>query len=69
MPTQRCAVYARISVSLEASVSIDRQIETAELYAAVRGWRVVATFADDGVAATQSKPGRPPRLARSAGLT
>ncbi|MCW2767972.1 MAG: invertase Pin-like site-specific recombinase [Nocardioides sp.] len=53
---RRCAIYARISVSQEASVSIDRQIEAAEQYAAARGWQVVATFRDDGVSATQNKP-------------
>lgn len=53
---RRCAIYARISVTQEASVSIDRQIEAAEQYASARGWQVVATFRDDGVSATQNKP-------------
>ncbi|KQQ43087.1 hypothetical protein ASF50_03575 [Nocardioides sp. Leaf307] len=56
MPTQRCAIYVRISVAQEASVSLDRQIEAAEQYAAARGWQVVATFRDDGVSATHNKP-------------
>jgi DNA invertase Pin-like site-specific DNA recombinase len=43
-------------VSLEASVSIDRQIEAAEAYAAQRGWTVVGVFKDDGVSASKSKP-------------
>jgi len=56
MPTRRCAIYARISVSSEVSVSIDRQIEAAEQYAAARGWTVVDVFKDDGVSATHNKP-------------
>lgn len=56
MPTQRCAIYARISVSSEESVSIDRQIEAAEQYAAARGWTVAGIFKDDGVSATHNKP-------------
>lgn len=56
MPTRRCAIYARISVSSEESVSIDRQIEAAEQYAAARGWTVVDVFKDDGVSATHNKP-------------
>lgn len=56
MPTRRCAIYARISVSSEESVSIDRQIEAAEQYAAARGWQVVEVFKDDGVSATHNKP-------------
>ncbi|GAB3875387.1 recombinase family protein [Terrabacter terrigena] len=56
MPTRRCAIYARISVSSEESVSIDRQIESAEQYAAARGWTVAGVFKDDGVSATHNKP-------------
>lgn len=40
----------------EASVSIDRQIEAAQQYAAARGWRVVQVFRDEGVSATHNKP-------------
>ncbi|NPC97881.1 recombinase family protein [Nocardioides sp. zg-DK7169] len=53
---RRCAIYVRISVAQEASVSIDRQVEAAEQYAAARGWQVVATFRDEGVSATHNKP-------------
>lgn len=56
MPTRRAVIYARISVAHEASVSIDRQVEAAEQYAAARGWQVVATFTDSGVSATHNKP-------------
>lgn len=55
--TQRAAVlYARISVSTEESVSVQRQIASARKYAAARGWRVVGEFVDDGVSATHNKP-------------
>ncbi|WP_281966291.1 recombinase family protein [Serinicoccus marinus] len=50
------AVYARISVSNEASVSLARQVEAARQYAAARGWEVVDTFTDDGVSATHNRP-------------
>lgn len=56
MPTRRCAIYVRISVAQEASVSIDRQTEAAQQYAAARGWQVAAVFRDDGVSATHNKP-------------
>ena len=53
---KRAVIYARISVSLEASVSIDRQLEAATAYAAARGWEIVGTFTDDGVSASKNKP-------------
>lgn len=58
MATRRCVIYARISVSNEASVSIERQVQAAEQYAASRGWKVVGTFRDDGVSATYNEPKR-----------
>lgn len=51
-----CAIYVRISVSSEESVSINRQIEAAEQYAAARGWQVTGVFRDEGVSATHNKP-------------
>jgi site-specific DNA recombinase len=55
--SQRAAVlYARISVSTEESVSVQRQIVSARKYASARGWRVVGEFIDDGVSATRNKP-------------
>ncbi len=56
MPPRRAVIYARISVAQEASVSIHRQLEAAQQYAAARGWQVVGTFTDDGVSATHNKP-------------
>ncbi|WP_170037502.1 recombinase family protein [Georgenia soli] len=54
--SRRCAVYARISVSSEESVSIERQLRAAEQYVAARGWQVVVTYTDDGVSATRNRP-------------
>lgn len=51
-----CAIYARISVTQEESVAIASQVEAAEQYAASQGWRVAATFLDDGVSATSNRP-------------
>lgn len=53
---RRAVIYARISVTSDESVSITRQIEAAEQYAAARGWQVVGTFTDDGVSATHNRP-------------
>lgn len=53
---RRAVIYARISVAQEASVSVARQMQAAEQYAAARGWQVVATFTDEGVSATRNKP-------------
>jgi DNA invertase Pin-like site-specific DNA recombinase len=51
-----CALYVRISLSTEESVSIERQIEAGQQYAAARGWTVVGIFRDEGVSATHNKP-------------
>jgi DNA invertase Pin-like site-specific DNA recombinase len=53
---RRAVIYVRLSVSQDASVSIDRQIEAAEAYAAAHGWTVVETFKDDGVSASKNRP-------------
>src|SRR5690606_12572525 len=53
---RRVGVYARLSVSREESVSIDRQIESARQLAAARGWEVVLVEADEGVSATRNRP-------------
>lgn len=51
-----CVLYTRISLSTEESVSIERQLEAGQAYAAARGWKVVGTFVDEGVSATHNKP-------------
>ncbi len=51
-----CAIYVRISLATEESVSVERQIEAGQQYAAARGWTVVGIFRDEGVSATHNKP-------------
>ena len=53
---RQVVVYARISVSRDESVSIDRQIEACRKYAEARGWEVIATIVDDGLSATKNRP-------------
>lgn len=52
----RCVLYARLSVTKEESVSINRQLASARKYAEGRGWEVVGQFIDDGVSATANRP-------------
>ncbi len=56
MPIRTVAAYARLSVTTEESVSIERQLSSARAYAAARGWEVVLESTDDGVSATKNKP-------------
>lgn len=49
-------LYARLSVSTEESVSIERQLEACRQYAEARGWTVAGEFTDDGVSASKVKP-------------
>ncbi len=53
---RRCALYARLSVTKEESVSIARQLQSCRHYAEARGWEVVGEFIDDGVSATANRP-------------
>lgn len=53
---KKAVVYARISVTNEESVSVERQVESAGKYAEALGWQVVGQFVDDGVSATKNKP-------------
>lgn len=52
----RAAIYARLSVTTEESVSIARQLDSARKYASARGWSVVLEATDDGVSATKNRP-------------
>lgn len=52
----KVALYARLSVSKDESVSIARQLEAGRDYAKARGFEVVAEFTDDGVSASKTKP-------------
>lgn len=54
--TRRVALYARLSVTTEESVSIERQFEAMRKYADARGWEVVVEEKDDGVSATKNRP-------------
>lgn len=56
LSTRRAVLYARLSVTTEESVSIERQMESARQYARARGWKVVLEAIDDGVSATKNKP-------------
>lgn len=61
MPSARkvrsVAIYARLSVTTEESVSIERQVDSARRYAEARGWALIGEpFIDDGVSATKTKP-------------
>ncbi len=58
--TIRAAIYARLSLTTEASVSIARQIEECEAYCKARGWQVVLTATDDGVSASKKRPDQRP---------
>lgn len=54
--SKRAAIYARLSVAAEESVSIERQLEACRKYAEARGWEVVLVATDDGVSATKKRP-------------
>lgn len=54
--TRRCVLYARLSVTKEESVSIERQLNSCRKYAEARGWESVGEFVDDGVSATANRP-------------
>lgn len=53
---RRVAVYCRLSVATEESVSIARQSLSARKYAEARGWTVALTAVDEGVSATKNRP-------------
>jgi site-specific DNA recombinase len=53
---RRVVLYARISVSKEESVSVERQLAAGRKFAEARGWEVVGVFVDDGVSASASRP-------------
>lgn len=52
----RVVLYARLSVTTEESVSIERQLEASRKLAQARGWEVIGEFVDEGVSATKVKP-------------
>jgi DNA invertase Pin-like site-specific DNA recombinase len=52
----RAGISARISLSTEESVSIERQLQAEREYCQRRGWTVVAEAVDESVRATQVAP-------------
>lgn len=48
--------YARISVSREESVSIERQLQACRDTCIARDWTLLAEYRDDGISATANKP-------------
>lgn len=54
--TRRVVLYARLSVTTEESVSIERQLDAGRKTAEARGWTVVAEAVDDGVSASKNRP-------------
>src|SRR4051794_7623533 len=54
--TKRAVLYARLSITTEESVSIERQLEAGRNYCAAQGWEVVGEHVDDGVSAKANAP-------------
>ncbi|GAA4115907.1 hypothetical protein GCM10022215_15210 [Nocardioides fonticola] len=54
---KRVALYARLSVSTEQSVSIQRQLASCREYAERRDWDVVLEAVDEGVSGSKTAPG------------
>lgn len=57
------AVYLRVSVATEHSVSVAKQHEDCLAYAARQGWEVLGVYTDDGVSATKYAPEQRPAFA------
>lgn len=55
-PRRRALLYARLSLTTEESVSIERQLVANRRYAQARGWEVIGEEVDDGVSATRKAP-------------
>lgn len=56
MAGTRAVIYARLSITRDESVSIERQLERSRAYCQARGWEVVAEHVDDGVSASARAP-------------
>lgn len=54
--TKRAVLYARLSISSDESVSIERQLEAGRDYCVAQGWEVVGQHVDDGVSASANAP-------------
>ncbi|MGZ6868441.1 MAG: recombinase family protein, partial [Blastococcus sp.] len=53
---KRAVLYARLSITTDESVSIERQLEAGRKYCADRGYEVVGEHVDDGVSASANAP-------------
>ncbi|GAA4731186.1 hypothetical protein GCM10023350_13120 [Nocardioides endophyticus] len=56
MSDKRVILYARLSITTDESVSIERQLEAGRKTCEARGWTVVAEYVDDGVSASANAP-------------
>jgi site-specific DNA recombinase len=54
--SKRAVLYARLSISSDESVSIERQLQAGRDYCAAQGWEVVGEHVDDGVSASANAP-------------
>ncbi len=52
----RTALYLRVSTAHQTA---DNQLHELERVAALRGWRIVATYRDDGISGSKGRDGRP----------
>ena len=56
MASKRVILYARLSVTTEESVSIERQLHAMTKLAEARDWTIVGQHVDDGVSASKVRP-------------
>jgi site-specific DNA recombinase len=56
MASKRVILYARLSVTTEESVSIERQLHAMTRLAEARDWSIVGQHVDDGVSASKVRP-------------
>ncbi|WP_082502725.1 recombinase family protein [Nocardioides sp. Leaf307] len=56
MTSKRVVLYARLSITTDESVSIERQLQAGRDTCKARGWTVVAEYVDDGVSASANAP-------------
>jgi DNA invertase Pin-like site-specific DNA recombinase len=53
---KRVILYARLSITTDESVSVERQLQAGRDYCRARGWTVIAEHKDDGVSASANAP-------------
>jgi site-specific DNA recombinase len=52
----KAVLYARLSISSDESVSIERQLQDGRAYCASQGWEVIGQHVDEGVSASANAP-------------